>query len=367
MAASRDVLRQYGNLSSATIRFVLHELRTRLAGEFATAPSTALAPQSHPARGTSGDATDLIAPAAVSENGHLSGVAMAVGPGLVIEMARLNYVPQSDCPDCVRARLVILAAGRHSRLTQTAIDGPSTGTADTGSQHYVGIKCHYEQVELPKQVALYLIDGGYGGINPIENGRANFCMLVTYEAFQQQGKSPVGMLDAVCEQHPPLEDSLRPGRLIPETLKTVAAVNTSQPSAPWRGAPCVGDAAAMITPLCGDGMAMALRSAEFCAPLADSFLRQGISEAELATAYSQRWHSEFDRRLRIGRLLQSASKAVSGQCSVRCGKRCTVPRDPSRARNLRLNGDTQRMIRVSSGLTCTLGALALVVRHRIAD
>jgi predicted naringenin-chalcone synthase len=62
VAASRAVLRAYGNLSSATILFVLDELRRRfqqqnLAGE----PQT--------------------------------GAAMAFGPGLVIEMARLTYLP----------------------------------------------------------------------------------------------------------------------------------------------------------------------------------------------------------------------------------------------------------------------------------
>jgi predicted naringenin-chalcone synthase len=62
VAASRAILRCYGNLSSATILFVLDEIRQQfqqqdLAGE----------PQ--------------------------SGVAMAFGPGLVIEMARLTYLP----------------------------------------------------------------------------------------------------------------------------------------------------------------------------------------------------------------------------------------------------------------------------------
>ncbi len=62
VAASRTVLRQYGNLSSATIFFVLNELRQTL-------------PQKH------------------HHGDKQSGVAMAFGPGLVIEMARLTYVP----------------------------------------------------------------------------------------------------------------------------------------------------------------------------------------------------------------------------------------------------------------------------------
>ena len=59
VAASRHVLRQIGNVSSGTIFFVLDQLRGQL--------------------------QELAQPQ--------TGVAMAFGPGLVIEMLRLTYVP----------------------------------------------------------------------------------------------------------------------------------------------------------------------------------------------------------------------------------------------------------------------------------
>ena len=60
----------------------------------------------------------------------------------------------------------------------------------------------------------------------------------------------------------------------------------------------------MLPPLCGDGMAMALRSAELCAPLADAFLREELSLEGWGTYYQQVWQAEFERRVRTGRLLQ---------------------------------------------------------------
>ena len=62
VAASYNVLRRYGNMSSPTILFVLRELRDQL--------RTAACP--------------------------VSGVAAAFGPGLVTEMAHLTYVPPVD-------------------------------------------------------------------------------------------------------------------------------------------------------------------------------------------------------------------------------------------------------------------------------
>jgi predicted naringenin-chalcone synthase len=61
VAPSLTVLRQYGNMSSPTILFVLDEVRERMRHESASEAVT--------------------------------GVAMAFGPGLVIEMAHLSYLP----------------------------------------------------------------------------------------------------------------------------------------------------------------------------------------------------------------------------------------------------------------------------------
>lgn len=60
-AASYNVLRHYGNMSSATVLFVLHELLERLQAANSSEP--------------------------------VDGVAVAFGPGLVTEMAHLTYVP----------------------------------------------------------------------------------------------------------------------------------------------------------------------------------------------------------------------------------------------------------------------------------
>ncbi|MEZ4869145.1 MAG: FAD-dependent monooxygenase [Caldilineaceae bacterium] len=231
-------------------------------------------------------------------------------------------------PPTVWARSVILACGRHSRLS-----APPSG--HQAKVRYVGVKCHYSFPEknfpakssptsssdrmeqnfstaryaagdLPAQVELFFFSGGYGGINPVENGCANLCLLVTYAAFQQAGKSPTALLEAASRLQPALAARLAHAHPLPATLKSVAAIDTAQPATPWQEAPCIGDAAAMITPLCGDGMAMALRGAELCVPLADAFLRGQISQVEWMQEYCRAWRGEFDRRLRLGRLLQSA-------------------------------------------------------------
>ena len=66
----------------------------------------------------------------------------------------------------------------------------------------------------------------------------------------------------------------------------------------------LGDAAGMITPLCGNGMSMALHGAKLAFNLLDTCLKNRINREELERAYSKQWKSYFARRLQAGRFIQ---------------------------------------------------------------
>src|SRR5204863_2280291 len=66
----------------------------------------------------------------------------------------------------------------------------------------------------------------------------------------------------------------------------------------------IGDAAGMITPLCGNGMSMALHGSKIAADLIDQFLQNKISRTQLEKMYSRQWKRQFGRRLKIGRIVQ---------------------------------------------------------------
>ena len=163
------------------------------------------------------------------------------------------------------------------------------------------------------QTELYLFEGGYVGINPVEGGVVNVCALLDYATFAAAGKAVLPALQAMRSWNHAFAARLADAEPVPATACAVAAVDTLRRAQPWAGSgegvACVGDTAAMIPPLCGDGMAMALRSAEICAPLADEFLRGQRSLTAWAEAYRGQWHREFNQRLRLGQNLQRALAA----------------------------------------------------------
>ena len=66
----------------------------------------------------------------------------------------------------------------------------------------------------------------------------------------------------------------------------------------------IGDAAGMITPLCGNGMSMALHGSKLAAEQISDFLKGRINRFDMEQQYTQQWEKHFGRRLIMGRILQ---------------------------------------------------------------
>lgn len=196
----------------------------------------------------------------------------------------------------VQARAAIVACGRHPMPGLRPDLQPTRQ-----SPSYVGVKGHYEGVRMPPQVEIYLFDGGYTGVDVIEDDRVNICVLVKREVLRRRGSSIRSMLEESIQWNPALRERMAGGVLLHETEVAVAAVDMWRAAAPWGRAARIGDAAAMIPPFTGDGMAMALRSAEIAAPLVDQFLAGRLSRPMWEQAHCSTWHREFDQPLWIAR------------------------------------------------------------------
>jgi flavin-dependent dehydrogenase len=66
----------------------------------------------------------------------------------------------------------------------------------------------------------------------------------------------------------------------------------------------IGDAAGMITPLCGNGMSMALHASKIAAEEISKFLKGTIVREKMEQEYTLKWNKLFANRLKTGRRLQ---------------------------------------------------------------
>ncbi|WP_019640653.1 NAD(P)/FAD-dependent oxidoreductase [Paenibacillus fonticola] len=199
------------------------------------------------------------------------------------------------------ARAVIAAWGANSRIENA---GHRPDAAASRQQAYIGVKTHYSGLKMEPVLEMYFFHGGYLGLCPVEDGSVNAAALLNRSEFVKAGKSVLSILEAAIQRNRRLAERLATAVPVHDTQAAVAPVYLQHKPSPWNGLPRVGDAAATIAPLCGDGMSMALRSAALCAPLADGFLRGSVSLVEWEQCYTQAIRQEFASPLRWGSLLQ---------------------------------------------------------------
>jgi flavin-dependent dehydrogenase len=201
-------------------------------------------------------------------------------------------------------RLVLGAYGRRSVLDRS-LDRPFLNDT-TGS---VAFKAHYTGPPgaLPEGIEVHAAPGGYCGVGPVEDNRANVCWIGRTDTLQAAGGTPEAMLQALRRRNSALDDRLRPLSRVSERFEAVSQVSLTSKAQFVEDVCMIGDAAGMIAPLCGDGMAMALDSARLVAPLADRFLAETFSPAAFRAGYRQEWRTTFGRRLRLGRWVHAAA------------------------------------------------------------
>lgn len=217
--------------------------------------------------------------------------------------AEEGYIVSGSGPGSEHVRLFSrIVIGAWGRRPLSAVK-PSRPLPDDRS--YVGLKSHYERADRSPAVDLYFFRGGYVGISPIEGGRLNVAAIIARPAFRRLGASEAieRILERAAGHIPVLKKRLAGAAPVPGTQTATSPVTIRRVPSAWDEMPCVGDAVAVIPPFCGDGMAMALRSAELCATLADRYLRGTGTLAEWRYEYSRRIKQDFASALRWGGLL----------------------------------------------------------------
>jgi flavin-dependent dehydrogenase len=171
---------------------------------------------------------------------------------------------------------------------------------------WLGVKAHYEDSQFPSNlVALHNFRGGYGGLSKTESGAINFCYLTTYESFRTQ-KNITDFNRHVVSKNPYLRDFLSRAKPIFREPLSIAQISFRPKKAVENHIFMCGDAAGLIHPLCGNGMAMAVHGAKLASELIDTYLETADQDrSKLESAYQVIWNQTFKKRLWLGRRLQA--------------------------------------------------------------
>ncbi|GGY61274.1 NAD(P)/FAD-dependent oxidoreductase [Marinobacter zhanjiangensis] len=177
----------------------------------------------------------------------------------------------------------------------------------------IGLKMHLrlqreQQRELRGHVEVFLYDGGYAGLEPVEDGKANLCFLLPKARYKSCNGSWPGILQWLCGTSPLLERRLVGCRSLwsrPLAVHGTPYGFLHPPGAARPGLFRLGDQTAVIPSFAGDGMAIALHSGFLAA--------RACLSGSGSRRYQHQAHRAFRSPVRRARLLSNGLQYLAAR------------------------------------------------------
>ncbi len=217
------------------------------------------------------------------------------------QVESIDFDPETDCffstlsnHDILNSTYVIGAFGKRSKL-----DKVLNRDFIKKRSPYLGVKYHVK-TDLPLDlVSLHNFHGGYCGANAVEEGRFNLCYLGSRDQLRAAGNIPE-MEEKFLFKNPVLKEIFQTAEFLFDKPEVINEINFD-PKAPVENHMLMaGDSAGLITPLCGNGMAIAIQSGKLAA---EAILAGGQRE-KIESTYANQWSGLFKGRLKLGRTVQ---------------------------------------------------------------
>lgn len=171
--------------------------------------------------------------------------------------------------------------------------------------HWMAIKGHFKGQFSNDLVGLYPFNGGYCGVSKVENNLINICYIVQTKVFKKYKNIPDFEFHTLLKNEG-LKAVLDNSKAVFKTPLTISQISFDDKKAVENHVLMIGDAAGLIHPLCGNGMAMAIHSAKIASELVHNALQEAIfSREKLEINYQDKWNETFKNRLKMGRNLSS--------------------------------------------------------------
>jgi menaquinone-9 beta-reductase len=170
---------------------------------------------------------------------------------------------------------------------------------------YVGIKYHLKTDHPADLIALHNFPGGYCGISNVEDGKTNLCYL-THRDNVKKYKNIRDMEEAVLFTNPLLKSIFTNADFLFDKPEVINEISFATKSPVENHILMAGDAAGMITPLCGNGMAMAIHASKLMSELIIRYCSDDhFTREQLEKTYTHQWNKNFATRLWAGRQIQN--------------------------------------------------------------
>ena len=210
------------------------------------------------------------------------------------------FILESKSGNHYKSKLTIGAFGKRSTLDKS-LNRPFLKRRSP----YIGVKYHIK-TDLVKsnEIALHNFTGGYCGASQVESDVFNLCYLSHRSNLKEQGTIPE-METNILARNPHLKQILEYSEFLFDKPEVINEITFEKKEPVYNHMLMSGDSAGMITPLCGNGMAMAIHASKVLSELIIENMEGGFDRSKLERNYASKWNSLFSKRLWAGRRIQA--------------------------------------------------------------
>ena len=170
--------------------------------------------------------------------------------------------------------------------------------------NYIGIKYHVVYDFPEDTIALHNFKDGYCGISRIEDNKYCLCYLTTAHNLSTCNNDIKKMEATILCKNPFLKKIFSEAHFLIDPPVVISQISFSRKTQVENHVLMTGDAAGMITPLCGNGMSMGMHAGKLAFTAIHKYLDKKISFEEMENEYQQNWDYHFQDRLKTGRIIQ---------------------------------------------------------------
>lgn len=170
--------------------------------------------------------------------------------------------------------------------------------------NYIGVKYHINIKRPSDTIALHNFENGYCGVSQIEEQKFCLCYLTTAENLRKSNNNVQQMEQNILCKNPHLKKIFSDAQFLYDSPVTISQISFEPKQQVENHVLMIGDAAGMITPLCGNGMSMALHGSKLAFEQVHAFLQKQITRQQMEQLYNHHWQQQFGKRLKTGRFIQ---------------------------------------------------------------
>jgi flavin-dependent dehydrogenase len=219
------------------------------------------------------------------------------------EQFQLSFQSKTITQKNLAAKICCAAYGKRSNL-DLKWNRKFLQAQDKRLDNYVAVKYHIQTEWQKNIIGLHNFENGYCGISKIEGDKYCLCYMTNASNLKASGNNIPELEKNFLYQNPHLKNIFQSSIICNEFPVTISQINFNQKTLIEDHVLMLGDAAGMITPLCGNGMSIALHTSKISSSLIHDFLVGKLSGSQMENAYSKQWTQHFAKRLKTGRALQ---------------------------------------------------------------